>query len=68
MSISNIFLGDWASAQLGRIEELSARLQALDEEYSKLLQARQAILAEIGSLEKRVRPMVQSALALGSPK
>lgn len=65
---TNGFLGNWASAQLARIEELSARLQALDEECSKLLRARQAILAEIGSLERRVRPMVQSALALESPK
>jgi predicted nuclease with TOPRIM domain len=47
---------------LNRISELKQKINEIDREYSRLLEARQNLLTEIEIIEDRVRPMIQSVL------
>jgi chromosome segregation ATPase len=63
MSTDRPWLWAWAQRQFARIAELKEEIQKIDREYSELLKTRRDLLVEIESLEERVRPIVQSALA-----
>jgi hypothetical protein len=58
----------WTQSQIARSEALEEGVQEIDNEYLKLLQVRQSVLAEIESIEQRVRLMIRSCLSSELPK
>jgi chromosome segregation ATPase len=67
-STARPLLWAWVHSHFAKITGLREELQKIDKEYTTLLQMRQDLLAEIKTLEERVRPAVAIALASELPK